>query len=157
MQYALKTITFNTIKPIWEQNLWSGRNSKVKTHSSMTWPFDSDVEYNMEIYKYPATYWALLVDNVIIGVNSGHKTSDNQYRSRGLWIEEEFRGKKMGQFLLNVASSQALVERCNMIWSIPRKSALKTYHQAGFIGQGDIFATETSDANIYASKLIIIG
>lgn len=156
MQYKLEKITFDAIKPIWEQNLWDSRESAIKTHSSMTWPFNNDIEYDMEIYKYPATYWALLVDNKIIGVNSGHKTSDTQYRSRGLWVAEQFRGNKMGQFLLNIASSQALVERCKMIWSIPRISALETYQQVGFIGQGDIFATETSDANIYAKKKLIV-
>lgn len=156
MQYTLKTVSFDTILPIWEQNLWSSRESAIKTHSSMTWPFDNNVEYDMEIYKYPATYWALLVDDKIIGVNSGHKTSDTQYRSRGLWVEEKFRGNKMGQFLLNIASSQALVERCKMIWSIPRMSALKTYQQAGFREQGDVLSTETSDANIYAIKKLIV-
>ena len=154
MQYTLKTVSFDTILPIWEQNLWSSRESAIKTHSSMTWPFDNDVEYDMEIYKYPATYWALLVDDKIIGVNSGHKTSDTQYRSRGLWVDEKFRKKGLAQIILTASEQYAKQEKCKMIWTVPRKTALVAYTKCGFNTVGNYFRTETSEANIYAYKHI---
>ena len=154
MQYTLKTVSFDTILPIWEQNLWSSRESAIKTHSSMTWPFDNDVEYDMEIYKYPATYWALLVDDKIIGVNSGHKTSDTQYRSRGLWVDEKFRKKGLAQIILTASEQYAKQQKCKMIWTVPRKTALVAYTKCGFNTVGNYFRTETSEANIYAYKHI---
>ena len=154
MQYTLKTVSFDTILPIWEQNLWSSRESAIKTHSSMTWPFDNNVEYDMEIYKYPATYWALLVDDKIIGVNSGHKTSDTQYRSRGLWVDKKFRKKGLARVLLTALEQQANQEQCTMLWTVPRKTALDAYTKCGFNTVGNYFRTETSKANIYAYKCI---
>ena len=154
MQYKLEKITFDVIKPVWEEHLWSSRESPIKTHSSMTLPFDNDVDFDMQIYNYPATYWALFFDNEIVGVNSGHKTSDNQYRSRGLWVDEKFRKNGLGQLLLNQVVNQACIEKCNIVWSIPRLSAFSTYEKVGFIQFGSIFKTETSDANVYAIKHI---
>ena len=44
---------------------------------------------------------------------------------------------------------------CEMLWSIPRKTALSAYTKFGFETVGDFFKTETSDANIYVRKFIL--
>lgn len=108
----------------------------------------------MEIYNYPATYWGIYHDSKIIAVNSGHMTAENHYRSRGLWVNEKFRKRGLAQVLLDAASLQAKKEGCSLIWSIPRKTALSSYKANGFTEQGNFFKTETSDANIYAIKLL---
>jgi hypothetical protein len=53
-----------------------------------------------------------------------------------------------------MTEDQAMSEGCEMIWSIPRKTALKAYTKFGFQTVGDYFGTETSDANIYVIKRI---
>jgi hypothetical protein len=49
---------------------------------------------------------------------------------------------------------QAILEKCEMIWSIPRKTALPAYTKFGFETVGDYIVTETSEANIYVKLLL---
>jgi GNAT superfamily N-acetyltransferase len=94
------------------------------------------------------------IDNQLVGVNSGHRTSDTQYRSRGIWVDPAHRGKGVAQQLFMMTEYQAQVENCEMIWSIPRKTALSAYTNFGFQTVGGFIETETSDANIYVKKII---
>jgi len=82
-----KKISFEEIFPVWTEKLWPDRNSPIETHSVMTWPFEGLVEeYNMDIFNYPVTFIGAFTEDKLIGVNSGHKTSELHYRSRGLWV-----------------------------------------------------------------------
>ena len=146
----LERLDFNTIKTIWENNLWPNRSSAIETHSVMTWPYEGNPEqYDMDIFNYPATFWGAYLDNKLVGVNSGHKTTDKQYRSRGIWVNPEYRKRGVAQMLFLMTAHQAKVEGCEMLWSIPRKTALPAYTKFGFQTVGDYIVTETSDANIY--------
>ena len=146
----LERLDFNTIKTIWENNLWPNRTSAIETHSVMTWPYEGNPEqYDMDIFNYPATFWGAYLDNKLVGVNSGHKTTDEQYRSRGIWVDPEYRKRSVAQMLFLMTAHQAKVEGCEMLWSIPRKIALPAYTKFGFETVGDYIITETSDANIY--------
>lgn len=149
-----KKISFEQILPIWSEKLWPGRASPIETHSAMTWPFEGLVdEYDMNIFSYPATYVAAFTDNgSLVAVNSGHKTSDLHYRSRGLWVDPEYRRQHIAQTLFTLLENQAMCEHCDMMWSLPRKSALSAYQYFGFHTVGDWLETETSDANIYVIK-----
>ena len=150
----LERLDFNTIKTIWENNLWPNRSSAIETHSVMTWPYEGNPEqYDMDIFNYPATFWGAYLDNKLVGVNSGHKTTDKQYRSRGIWVNPEYRKRGVAQMLFLMTAHQAKVERCEMLWSIPRKTALTAYTKFGFETVGDFIVTETSEANIYV-KLV---
>ena len=90
-----------------------------------------------------------IIDNKIVGVNSGHKTTSNHYRSRGIWVDESYRRKGISQALFNATKDQAQKEGCTMLWSIPRKIALPAYTKFGFETVGDFLKTETSESNIY--------
>jgi len=145
-------ITFDQIKNIWSEHLWPNRQSPIETHSAMTWPFEGNPnEYDMNVFDYPASFFGVISDYKIVGVNSGHKTSDSQYRSRGIWVDPEHRCKGISQMLFETTIDQAIGEGCRMIWSIPRKTALPAYTKFGFQTVGDYIKTETSDANIYVS------
>jgi len=145
-------ITFDQIKNIWSEHLWPNRQSPIETHSAMTWPFEGNPnEYDMNVFDYPASFFGVISDYKIVGVNSGHKTSDSQYRSRGIWVDPEHRRKGISQMLFETTIDQAIGEGCRMIWSIPRKTALPAYTKFGFQTVGDYIKTETSDANIYVS------
>ena len=90
----------------------------------------------------------------LIGVNSGHRSSEVEYRSRGIWVDPSFRKTGVSQLLFDMTQDQAMSEGCDMMWSIPRKTALPAYTKFGFMTVGDYFETETSDANIYVIKRI---
>jgi GNAT superfamily N-acetyltransferase len=144
-------ITFEQILPVWQTHLWPDRTSTIETHSAMTWPYSwPDKEIDMNIFQYTASFWAVFDGERIVGVNSGHRSSEVEYRSRGIWVDPDYRGQGIATMLFNLLKNQAVTEGCEMIWSIPRKTALSAYTKAGFMTVGDFLETETSDANIYA-------
>jgi|TARA_B110000483_G_scaffold228301_1_gene290994 GNAT superfamily N-acetyltransferase len=150
-----KRITFNEVLPIWEHKLWVGRHSAIEPMSAMTWPFEGDPEpIDMSIFEFSPTFWGTYINKELVGVNSGHRTTSEQYRSRGIWVDPAHRGKGIAQTLFALLINQAIVEGCSMAWSIPRKSALTAYTNAGFVTVGNYIETETSDANIYAQKFL---
>ena len=151
----IERLDFNTIKNIWERDLWPNRSSAIETHSAMTWPFDGDPEpIDMNIFTYEPTFLGAYIDNKLVGVNSGHRTSDAQYRSRGVWVDPNYRKRGVSQMLFLMTAHQAKVEGCEILWSIPKKTALPAYTKFGFETVGDYITTETSVANIY-TKLIL--
>src|SRR5210317_1798640 len=112
-------IDFNTIQSIWKNKLWPNRNSAIETHSAMTWPFEGNPEsIDIKIFDYPATFWGAFLDNKLVGVNSGHRTTIEQYRSRGIWVDPEYRKRGVAQMLFLMTAHQAKVEGCEMLWSI---------------------------------------
>ena len=143
-------LSFEQIISVWQNHLWPDRESPIESHSAMTWPFEGNPEqYDMNVFNYPATFWGVYIDNKLVGVNSGHKTTDTQYRSRGIWVDPEYRKQGVAQNLFNMTEHRAILEKCNMIWSLPRKTALPAYERFGFSTVGGFIKTETSDANIY--------
>lgn len=155
MNLHTKQITFETILPVWRDKLWPGRKSAIEPMSAMTWPFEgAPPEYDIDIFNYTPTFWGTYDNDKIVGVNSGHRTTDWQYRSRGIWVDPAYRGQRIAETLFSLLQNQAVVEQCEIIWSIPRKTALRAYTKFGFETVGGFIETETADANIYAMKRI---
>ena len=144
--FQVEEISFDEILSVWQSKLWPDRKSPIKTHSSMTLLREID----MDVYNYTASYFGIFYNKNLIGVNSGHKSSKTEYRSRGLWVDLEYRRQGLGVLLLQKTQDQARIENCSLIWSIPRKESLAVYLSAGFKQHGDLFPTETADLNCYA-------
>jgi GNAT superfamily N-acetyltransferase len=135
-------LTWEEIEEVWRKELWPGRRTPIKQMSSMTWIQPDYIDTDMEIYKkYKPTFFGVRdpFSKEIVGVNSGHRTDDTTYRSRGLWVNQNFRGKKIGQILLQETIHQAKKENCKWIWTCPRKKSLKTYQNASFKRKSDWF------------------
>lgn len=147
--WLITEITFPDIETIWLEHLWPHRTSPSESHSAMTWPYTSDKAYDMSIFDYPAIYWGCYDSDRLVGVNSGHATSKTEYRSRGLWVDPEYRSLGMATALLTKTVEYACALGYEMVWSLPRVSALATYHTVGFQDQGPTMSTETSDQNQY--------
>lgn len=136
---AVKQITFQEILPIWRDQLWPNRVSKIETHSAMTWPYTHiNQSYDMNAFSYPVTFFGIYDQENLIAVNSGHLTTQTEYRSRGLWVDPDYRGNKLAQTILLATIDQAKQENAKMIWSIPRLSALPAYERVGFKTVGEI-------------------
>ena len=137
MRFKVEIVDFQTILPIWEEELWLGRSSEIKPMSSMTYLGGFD----MSIYeKYEPTFFAVYnVVNEIVGVNSGHRTSDDLYRSRGIWVDPRYRGNGIAGILFCELFGQAINEQCEAVWSVPRKNALLAYEKVGFKQTSDFF------------------
>ena len=152
--WVITEIRWHDILPVWQDDLWPMRTSPCETHSAMTWPYTSESEYDMTIFEYPVTYWGFWDNNRLCGVNSGHATSDTEYRSRGLWVDPQWRSEGVGTALLKITAEHAESEGYVMCWSLPRVSALSVYVGAGFSEVGDIISTETSDHNQYVRRYL---
>lgn len=122
-------INYETIFPIWQNYLWPERRSKITSTSAMKYLG----EYNIDNMNFTPNFLAYFIDdNTIAGVNSGHKCSDNGYRSRGLYVFPEFRKKGIGILLLKDTIKIAKKESCHYIWSYPKQTSWTTYQKAGF-------------------------
>lgn len=120
--------TFPVILDIWQQHLWINRISKIESHSAML----LDKTFDIKNFDYEPSYFIVIVDGKIAGCNSGHRCSDNTYRSRGLFVFPEFRAKGHGTELLLETIKQGKIERATKVWSYPKFESWKTYQKANF-------------------------
>ena len=156
-RYQTGLLSWKTILNVWQKELWPGRTSAIETHSAMTWPFENtQPKYDMQVFNYMPYFIGVYDDQKLVGVNSGHRTSKSHFRSRGLWVHPSYRRQGISQTLFHLTEEAALREGAEMIWSVPRKTALPAYQRAGFETVGGFFTTETSESNIYAVKLLTV-
>jgi GNAT superfamily N-acetyltransferase len=141
----IKKLMFNEVLPIWKNHLWPDRQSSIDPNSAMCFLGGYDL-VNMDPIP---TFFAFIVDGEIAGVNSGHMCKDNHYRSRGLYVFPDFRGKGIGTILLKATIAQAKAETAVLCWSYPKKTSWKSYLAAGFKLASCWGGSETSDANAY--------
>jgi GNAT superfamily N-acetyltransferase len=92
----------------------------------------------MDVFSYPATFFGIFDQDKLVAVNSGHLTTQQEYRSRGLWVDPNYRGMGLAQIILLSTIDQAKQEGVDMVWSIPRLTALPAYERAGFKTVGDL-------------------
>jgi len=130
-------VDFETILLFWKEKIWPDRESTIKPMSSMMYQGG----YDMSIYeKYTPTFFAVYnVVGEIVGVNSGHRTSDELYRSRGIWVDPRYRKLGVSGVLFCELHGQAMKEGCKALWSVPRKEALPAYKSVGFIQTSEFF------------------
>jgi GNAT superfamily N-acetyltransferase len=123
----IEKISFHQILPIWNTHLWPDRISEITPTSAMSFMGGYDLQ-NMT----SPTFFAYMIDGEIAGVNSGHMCKDNDYRSRGLYVFEKFRGRGIGTILLKETIEQARKEEASLCWSYPKDTSWNTYAKAGF-------------------------
>ena len=141
----IRKIKFDDILHVWSNLLWPTRTSKIESNSAMCLLGGYDM-YNMTTEPTFFGYW---LNGDIIGVNSGHMCKDNHYRSRGLYVKENFRGLYIGRDLLLATIEQGRSESASLCWSYPRQTSWNAYKSAGFTLVSDWEASETSDSNAY--------
>lgn len=142
----IKEINFETILPIWRDNLWQKRESPIETHSAMLHFY---TEYDSGNFLLPVWYYGYYVNKDLVGVNSAHLCVDESVRSRGLWVHPDFRGNGYGKYLLMAAIDKASDVNVKSIWSFPRRTSWPTYKSVGFELTSDWMQSETSIANAY--------
>jgi GNAT superfamily N-acetyltransferase len=103
---------------------------------------DDDIYYsfiddNRISKRYTPIFFGVFDGDKLIGVNSGHRTKDDEYRSRGLWVDPNYRGRKIAKILLQATINRSVKEGCKLIWTLPRQSSMPTYSSVGFEKQSD--------------------
>lgn len=132
-------VSFTDILPIWHQYLWPHRQSNIESHSAML----LDGTHDLKNFDNICSYFAYIVDDMIIGCNSGHLCCDGSYRSRGLYVNKNYRKQGIGKELLLATISQGRIETKSFIWSQPRIESWTVYQSAGFELISDWVETET--------------
>ena len=70
--------TFEDVLPIWNNDLWPNRISKIESRSALFWDVNEWTNFNnvsiikkrKEIWEYEPTFFCIRDNNKIIGVNS---------------------------------------------------------------------------------------
>ena len=146
----IKKITYDDILPMWTKYM---PNMSLEPTSAMscflihvknekTYKFEFIDHYDLENQKFTPTFWGAFDNEKLIGVNSGHMTLDRMYRSRGLYVNKDYRGRGIGQKLLMKTTSQGYHENAIAIWSYPKHDSWSTYGYVGFRQSGHTFNFE---------------
>ena len=143
----IRSIDWNTILDVWQHHLWVGRSSPIEPTSAMT----LNRQYDMSYMDTNPVFWGAYIDGELVGVNSGHSAGLNQFRSRGLFVFPEHRGKMIGQLLIQAVVDYARSAGCELVWTIPRKGSFGTYQRVGFKQISDWFTDSVEfGPNCYA-------
>lgn len=147
--FLIKNIEFTDILPIWEKELWPNRNSAIETHSAMLWPPEKGI--SAKTFKYTAHFLGYYIKDQLVGVNSCHRTDTRIMRSRGLWVNPDYRKQQIATKLLKRTIDYANLYDCLTLWTMPRITALSVYTGIGF----EIYGNEITEdvefgPNIYA-------
>ena len=146
---TIKKITWEQIRDMWKMHM---PNMSIEPTSAMTCPkglaFDDSTDnyklieidtYDLQNQNFTPTFWGAFDNETLVGVNSGHMTLYELYRSRGLYVEEKYRGHGIGIKLLLKTISQGYFENAIGVWSYPNRKAWMSYAYAGFILRGEEF------------------
>lgn len=125
-------MTFDDVEGIWSNLLWG-----YKAEPSSCMVYGTRDKYDATIFDNPIQYFGVFDGDTLLGVNSAFQTAPDFYRSRGLWVYPEFRGKGVASILLNEVVRQARALNIPYVWSFPRKTAIGAYLKVGFSQTSD--------------------
>ena len=127
MQCAISKSDFKTIFPIWRKYLWPKRVEVIEETSALLFHAGIDMDYRTsEVFFMKAE-----VNGQIIGVCSGQRTGFKEFRSRGLWVSENFRKKGIGSKLFFAVEKEVQKRGCSDLWTLSRHSSEKFYCSMG--------------------------
>lgn len=117
----------NNIQKLWKE-LWPNRKD---IHPMSSLAINGSID--MSIYKkYSPTFWLLQTKKEDIGCVSGHPTSEESFRLRGLYVKPEYRENGFSHKLLSEALLFARKAGYKLAWTLPRVSVLGVYESVGF-------------------------
>lgn len=129
----IKIINFDTILPVWRDQLWPDRKSEIEPVSAVA----VNGQIDIEILKFTPHFFGYYNKGRLIGVNSCHRTGADELRSRGIWVHSDFRGRGIGAQLLQIVIDHANENNISFVWSMARKSAAHFYERIGFKKYGE--------------------
>lgn len=127
---VIRPITFEQILPVWSTDLWPKRVSKIEPVSAI------DIESNIDIrilnYEPTAHFFGAFDGSILAGVISGHLTTENQCRLRGLFVAEAYRGHGLSKMLIETEIEKAKSLGCAQIWALIRTKNLGLFQKFAF-------------------------
>lgn len=140
--YVCEKSTFEEIYEFWKEGLWPDRKTDIEPLNAIVYNRhiletcgNVCISKDWTIFDWSEpTFFVMKEENTkkIVGVNSGFRTGEKTYRSRGIYVLPEYRGRTLSTILLENTIIQAKEEKCDLIWSLPRASAMVAYEGVGF-------------------------
>ena len=152
----IQEISFEKIKLYWKI-LWPNINveDEIKYVSMPTCPYTTNIFIKLgktSPRSIPSIFIGYFIDSQIVGVLNGYKTSSYFFRTRGLWVNDNYRRLGIATKLMKEVEKFAFKCGCFELWTIPRKSAINFYKQYGFEQMTDFIIRD--DNHCYATKII---
>lgn len=150
----IQSTGFAVVGKIWADNLWPGRISPILPTSPIRWGGG----YDRSLLLRPAIFYQLLGPRgQTIGVISGFSTGGGYFRSRGLFVFEEYRRQGFAQLLLGQIARDAKDAGESFLWTLPRITAWGAYNRFGFQLESDWFNKDMEfGPNAYASYSLMM-
>jgi GNAT superfamily N-acetyltransferase len=125
-------VDFPTVLPMWRDVLWPGRSSPIRPVSSMVFLGG----YDLSVYKKytnQARFFGVYDESAtLVGVFSGHPTSDTEYRARGLCVLPSFQDVGIGTNLVNTVTRAAADAGREVCWCLPRIANVQFFQTCGY-------------------------
>jgi GNAT superfamily N-acetyltransferase len=129
MEIVIKDIDFQTILPIWKNKLWPERNSVIEPISAINISGEIDGSI-IEINPTPH-FFSFQINGEICAVTSVHQTNSNEYRLRGTWVDETYRGCGHGKKLIKYVLDLYL-QSGGTVWTMSREDSVRFYEKMNF-------------------------
>ena len=137
-QYSILKSDFETVFSIWKDCLWPERVEPIEKTSALLFKKGIDLNYkSAEVFFVKAE-----MNGKIIGVCSGQRTGPQEFRSRGLWVSKDFRGRGIGSKLFFAVEKEAQKRGCFSLWTLARHSSKKFYLSVGMKDFGKTYKFE---------------
>ena len=156
----VEEISFEEIKAVWERALWPNKKNGVAKANEWTWKWHTknlgkDKKMAKEV---DPTFICLRSGKEIVAVNSCYESNVEglfkYWRSRGLWVHPDFRGKEYSCVILTWCLEYARKHGGIYMWTVPRKSALRAYQKVGFVQCSEWFDDGQFGPNCIAAKYL---
>ena len=129
MDVVIKEIDWDQIYEVWTKNLWPNRLDPIEPTSAL----DILGNINMDFMDNVPVFLGAFYGSILIGVNSLHLAGTASFRSRGLYVFPEYRGRGVSTKLLKATCDYAKSQGALTVWSIPRETSFKAYQSVGFV------------------------
>lgn len=158
MNLMLGEVDFNTVLPIWSTLLWPNRSSPIRPYSTMVYLGGKDqsiaTTYGDQVRFFAVT--DIDMNNTIVGVFSGHPTSDTHYRARGLYVMPEYQQIGAGSMLVNRVINAALEAERDICWCIPRVNNALFFERSGFVRTSEPTKVDMEfGPNVYMARALL--
>lgn len=124
-QWPIKSASFDEILPIWRDQLWPGRESKIEPVSAI----GLDGAIDLGWLESRPVFWQIQFQGETVGVLGALLL--NNMRLRGLWVSESVRGLGLGRRLVENALATAGQVPVNLVWTMARHEAVPFYLACG--------------------------
>lgn len=125
--------TFEEVSPVWKEKLW-GEAYKFEPTSAMCFRGGYDAEINR---KYPPMFLVAEDGGRIVGVLSGHLTSSEHFRARGLFVDPDYRHQSIATTLILMMADEGRRRNARLLWAAPRASSWPIFEGLGFKKESD--------------------